>query len=54
MHAFRHTLDVPIVSCGISYPETLVHAPNEHVRIEDFVLGTRHMARLVERWTGTG
>lgn len=54
MHPFREVLGVPIVSCGVGYPESLVHAPNENIRIDDFVLGTRHMARLVELWTGIG
>lgn len=52
MHAFRHYLDVPIVTVGIGYPESLVHAPNENITIQNFLLGTRHMARLVERYAG--
>jgi acetylornithine deacetylase/succinyl-diaminopimelate desuccinylase-like protein len=54
MHAFRHYLDVPVVTVGIGYPESLVHAPNENITIGNFVLGTRHMARLVERYGGLG
>lgn len=50
MHPFRHFLEVPVVTVGIGYPENLIHAPNEHIRIEDFVAGTCHMVRLVERW----
>lgn len=50
MHAFRHYLGVPIATVGIGYPESLAHAPNENIRLKDFILGTRHMARLVERW----
>lgn len=52
MHPFRAHLGVPIVNCGVGYPETFAHAPNENIRRADFVLGTRHMARFVERWTG--
>jgi len=50
---FRDYLKVPVVSLGISYPGSLVHAPNENIRIDQFVLGTRHMARLVERFAKT-
>jgi len=45
---FRDYLDVPVVSLGISHPESMVHAPNEHIRIDQFVRGTKHMARLVD------
>lgn len=50
MHPFREYLGVPIVTLGISYPESLVHAPNENITEENFVLGTRHMAHLVARF----
>jgi acetylornithine deacetylase/succinyl-diaminopimelate desuccinylase-like protein len=50
MYAFRHYLQVPVVTVGIGYPESLVHAPNENITVENFLLGTRHMARLVNRF----
>jgi acetylornithine deacetylase/succinyl-diaminopimelate desuccinylase-like protein len=50
LHAFRQYLNVPIVTVGVGYPEGLAHAPNENIREEDFILGTRHMARLLVRW----
>ncbi|HZU13577.1 MAG TPA: M20/M25/M40 family metallo-hydrolase [Chloroflexota bacterium] len=52
MYPFRAYLDVPIVNCGVGYPESFVHAPNENIRRSDFILGTRHMARFVQRWAG--
>lgn len=54
LHAFRHYLGVPIVTVGVGYPEGLSHAPDENIRLQDFILGTRHMARLVERWSLQG
>jgi acetylornithine deacetylase/succinyl-diaminopimelate desuccinylase-like protein len=54
LHAFRHYLGVPIVTLGVGYPEGLPHAPNENIRVRDFILGTRHMARLVQRWAQEG
>jgi acetylornithine deacetylase/succinyl-diaminopimelate desuccinylase-like protein len=39
-------LHPPIVDVGVAHPGCLVHAPNEHIRIDYWVLGTRHMARI--------
>jgi acetylornithine deacetylase/succinyl-diaminopimelate desuccinylase-like protein len=50
MAPFRDYLGVPIVTVGVSYPESMLHAPNEHINIDLFVLGTRHMARIVQRF----
>lgn len=50
VHPFREHLKAPIVTVGIGYPESLVHAPNENITLQNFVLGTKHMARLLERF----
>lgn len=47
---FRDYLNVPIVTLGAGYPEAGAHGPNENMRIEDFVLATKHMARLAVRF----
>jgi acetylornithine deacetylase/succinyl-diaminopimelate desuccinylase-like protein len=47
---FRDVLNVPIVTLGAGYPEAGAHAPNENMRIEDFLLATKHMARLAVRF----
>jgi acetylornithine deacetylase/succinyl-diaminopimelate desuccinylase-like protein len=39
-------LHPPIVDVGIAHPGCLLHAPNEHIRIDYWLLGTRHMARI--------
>jgi acetylornithine deacetylase/succinyl-diaminopimelate desuccinylase-like protein len=52
MYAFREYLNVPITTAGVGYPDSLVHAPDENIRVEDFVLGTKHIARLIARWAG--
>jgi acetylornithine deacetylase/succinyl-diaminopimelate desuccinylase-like protein len=49
MHPFRHVLGVPIVTSGLGHPETLIHAPNENILIENFRLGTLHTALLLAR-----
>ena len=47
MHAFVDALQTPIVSQGVGDPECEGHAPNESLSLEQFVLGTRHMARFL-------
>lgn len=47
-YPFVHILKLPVVATGIGYPGNAIHAPNEHIRIEDFIQGIRHTAYLVE------
>ncbi len=49
-YPFIHVLGLPVVSAGVGYPEGRAHAPNENVRISDFVSGTRHTARIISRF----
>jgi acetylornithine deacetylase/succinyl-diaminopimelate desuccinylase-like protein len=46
---FSGFLGLPITSPGIEYPGVRVHAPNEHIRLNDFTTGTRHLAHLLAR-----
>jgi acetylornithine deacetylase/succinyl-diaminopimelate desuccinylase-like protein len=39
-------LHPPIVDVGVAHSGCLVHAPNEHIRIDYWVRGTRHMAHI--------
>ena len=41
---------VPVASAGVSWHNSHVHAPNESVRIADFVEGIKVMGRLLERF----
>ncbi|MGD2079371.1 MAG: M20/M25/M40 family metallo-hydrolase [Chloroflexota bacterium] len=57
-YPFIHTLGLPVVAAGVGYPGNAAHAPNEHIRLEDFVQGIRHTAYILagfadacERWT---
>jgi len=47
-YPFVHTLKLPVVASGVGYPGSAIHAPNEHVRVEDFRNGIRHTAYIVE------
>lgn len=49
-YPFIHTLGLPLVSAGVGYPGSNVHAPNENMSIKNFIQGTRHTARIIERF----
>lgn len=47
-YLFIDLLNVPIVAAGVGYPGSRAHAPNEHIRLDDFVQGIRHTAYILE------
>ena len=47
-HAFIEHLKVPIATAGVGYPGSRAHAPNENLRLDHFVNGTRHTARIIQ------
>jgi acetylornithine deacetylase/succinyl-diaminopimelate desuccinylase-like protein len=49
MDPFVRLLGVPISNVGIGYSNTLVHSPNENMRISDFVKGVKQTARVMAR-----
>lgn len=49
MDPFVRLLNVPISNVGIGYANTLVHSPNENMRIADFVKGVKQTARVMAR-----
>jgi acetylornithine deacetylase/succinyl-diaminopimelate desuccinylase-like protein len=38
---------IPVVHAGVGYPNANGHAPDENMRIKDFLNGARHIARLL-------
>ena len=52
-HAFLHELRLPVATAGIGYPGTRAHAPNENIVIDNFVMGSKHTARILGNF-GTG
>ncbi|MCL4805573.1 MAG: M20/M25/M40 family metallo-hydrolase [Anaerolineae bacterium] len=50
LHPFIHELGLPVVTSGCGHPESRVHAPNENIRIPDFINGIRHTARIITRF----
>ncbi len=50
LYPFVTTLNLPTADCGIGYPDAAIHAPNENIRTEDFLKGTKAIASLLERF----
>lgn len=46
-HVFLEALKVPVATAGIGYPGTKAHAPNENVRLDDYMKGAKHIARIL-------
>ena len=46
-HVFVETLGIPIVTAGVGYPGSGAHAPNENLRIDLYLKGARHIARIL-------
>lgn len=46
IYNFINKLGIPTVSVGVEYWGSLVHAPNENIRIEDFRLGIKNIINI--------
>jgi acetylornithine deacetylase/succinyl-diaminopimelate desuccinylase-like protein len=49
MGLFGTHFGVPIATSGVRYPDSRIHAPNENVRLDDFVMGIKHVAAIFAR-----
>jgi acetylornithine deacetylase/succinyl-diaminopimelate desuccinylase-like protein len=49
-HSFVHELGLPVVTAGVGYPDTRAHAPNENVRLDHYLLGAKHIARILKEF----
>jgi acetylornithine deacetylase/succinyl-diaminopimelate desuccinylase-like protein len=50
VHLLCGQFGVPMVTAGVGYAGSRGHAPDEHIRIADFVAGTQYMAVLLEQF----
>ena len=50
MYDFGVTLGIPIATAGVDHPSHRIHAPNENITVEDFLLGAKHLALIIERF----
>jgi acetylornithine deacetylase/succinyl-diaminopimelate desuccinylase-like protein len=48
VYAFAGPLGIPVVTAGVGYPDSRTHAPDEHVRLTDFLNAARHIARILD------
>lgn len=48
-YLFAHEVGVPIITIGVGYSGSRIHAPNENIRINDFRNGIRMMAATMVR-----
>lgn len=49
MYGFGKYLDVPVMSTGIGWVQTNVHAPNENIRTQDLYEGVAYIATLLDK-----
>ncbi len=54
MFPFINTLKTPVASSGVSNPDSRPHAPDENIRLADFLLASKHVAAIMERWGKDG
>lgn len=53
IYAFVKPLgDIPVVWAGTGYWDNRAHAPDEHIRLADFLNGARHIARILNGFAG--
>ena len=50
MYLFTRNLKAPCICIGVGYPYTRSHSPNENIRIQDFVKGTKWLARTIDNF----
>ncbi|MEE8469813.1 MAG: M20/M25/M40 family metallo-hydrolase [Dehalococcoidia bacterium] len=49
MYSFSDTLGLPTVLIGVMYPDSRPHAPDENIRLADFILGAKHIAAVMNK-----
>jgi len=49
-HAFVHHLKLPVATAGVGYPGTNAHAPNENIRLDLYLKGAMHIARIIQEF----
>ncbi len=54
MHDFGHGIGMPIATSGVDHPAHNIHAPNENITIDDFLLGAKQAALIIQRFAERG
>src|SRR5512142_504139 len=47
-HAFLEYLKLPVVTAGVGHPGSQAHAPDENLRLDLYLKGAKHIARILE------
>jgi acetylornithine deacetylase/succinyl-diaminopimelate desuccinylase-like protein len=47
-HAFLEYLKLPVVTSGVGHPGSQAHAPNENLRLDLYLKGAQHIARILK------
>jgi acetylornithine deacetylase/succinyl-diaminopimelate desuccinylase-like protein len=47
-YPFIHLLNLPVATAGVGYPGSQAHAPNENMRVDLYLKGAQHMARVLK------
>ncbi|HLE13907.1 MAG TPA: M20/M25/M40 family metallo-hydrolase [Anaerolineales bacterium] len=47
-YPFIHHLNLPVATAGVGYPGSQAHAPNENMRIDLYLKGAQHIARILK------
>jgi acetylornithine deacetylase/succinyl-diaminopimelate desuccinylase-like protein len=50
LYPFANTLGLPTADIGVGYPEARIHAPDENIRLADFLRSAKHIAVVMERF----
>ena len=48
VHELCGQFGVPVITAGVGYAGSHSHAPDENIRVADFVAGTQYIAVLLE------
>jgi acetylornithine deacetylase/succinyl-diaminopimelate desuccinylase-like protein len=51
-YAFAGPLGIPVVTAGVGYGKNQTHAPDEHVRLQDFLNAAKHISRIINGFGG--
>lgn len=54
VYAFARPLGITVVTPGLGYPGSRTHAPDENIRLGDFLNASRHIARILDSFGGLG
>jgi acetylornithine deacetylase/succinyl-diaminopimelate desuccinylase-like protein len=52
-YPFIHVLNLPVATAGVGYPGSQAHAPNENMRIDLYLKGAKHIARILDRFANS-